>query len=73
MPCLPHDYVPTAKERKSSQDAVRAHEQDFINTTNYLCQLCKLLDDPELDIIDDVPGLREWWMKHQKWDKQKQR
>lgn len=45
------------------------HEID--NLTRMLCGLCREIDNPHY--INEVPGLREWWREHQKWDKKRKK
>ena len=50
--------------------AVTARQREVDAVTNYLCQLCSVVDDK---VIDGIPGLRNWWTKHQELDKRRNR
>ena len=71
MGCFDPDAQQLADvERYLEANQERSILQDHLHKrTEMLCALCGIIEVHFHDtIIDSVPGLREWWESHKKWD-----
>jgi hypothetical protein len=75
------NYTDEWEDQEDKRNQVRKEELDL--TTRLLCDMMKavtfLEDSPNPDlyfhpkkfVLETIPGLKQWWEKHQKADKKK--